>query len=201
MLKIALTGGIATGKSYVLDQFRALGVPCLDADDLAHGVTGAGTQATLGATQIIKAVMIGADAIVTVASAGTNLQSGGKVLKTGSLAITGGRLNLANNNAIVDYTGSTPMAGVVTQLTTGRNGGGWNGAAGITSSSANSTTGLTALAVYLEIAAEQARLAPNRAPALFGRAERDLLLASVVGNQRRMSGRRPAVAGFARRAA
>jgi signal transduction histidine kinase len=36
---------------------------------------------------------------------------------------------------------------------------------------------LTALAVYLEIAAEQARLAPNRAPALFARAERDLLLA------------------------
>jgi signal transduction histidine kinase len=36
---------------------------------------------------------------------------------------------------------------------------------------------LTALAVFLEIAAEQASLAPDRAPALFGRAERDLLLA------------------------
>ena len=36
---------------------------------------------------------------------------------------------------------------------------------------------LTALAVYLEIAAEQARLAPNRTPALFARAERDLLAA------------------------
>jgi dephospho-CoA kinase len=46
MLKIALTGGIATGKSYVLDRFRRLGVPCLDADDLAHGVTAAGTEAT-----------------------------------------------------------------------------------------------------------------------------------------------------------
>src|SRR3954454_5663913 len=46
MLKIALTGGIATGKSYVLEQFRRRGVPCLDADALAHGVTAAGTEAT-----------------------------------------------------------------------------------------------------------------------------------------------------------
>ena len=46
MLKVALTGGIATGKSYVLGRFRARGVPCLDADDLAHGVTAAGTEAT-----------------------------------------------------------------------------------------------------------------------------------------------------------
>src|SRR4051812_22314456 len=46
MLKVALTGGIATGKSHVLDQFRRRGVPCLDADTLAHGVTAAGTEAT-----------------------------------------------------------------------------------------------------------------------------------------------------------
>ena len=46
MLKVALTGGIATGKSYVLDQLRRRGVPCLDADVLAHGVTAPGTEAT-----------------------------------------------------------------------------------------------------------------------------------------------------------
>jgi dephospho-CoA kinase len=46
MLKVALTGGIATGKSYVLDRFRGHGVPCLDADVLAHGVTKVGTEAT-----------------------------------------------------------------------------------------------------------------------------------------------------------
>jgi dephospho-CoA kinase len=46
MLKIALTGGIATGKSYVLRQFLHRGVPCLDADELAHGVMAAGTEAT-----------------------------------------------------------------------------------------------------------------------------------------------------------
>jgi dephospho-CoA kinase len=46
MLKVALTGGIATGKSHVLDQFRRHGVACLDADTLAHGVEAAGTEAT-----------------------------------------------------------------------------------------------------------------------------------------------------------
>lgn len=46
MIKVALTGGAATGKSYVLEQFRKLGIPCLVADDLAHGVTAAGTEAT-----------------------------------------------------------------------------------------------------------------------------------------------------------
>ena len=46
MLKIALTGGIATGKSHVLQQFHRRGVPCLDADELAHGVMASGTEAT-----------------------------------------------------------------------------------------------------------------------------------------------------------
>src|SRR5205814_4231597 len=46
MLKVALTGGIATGKSHVLDEFRKRGVPCLDADVLAHGVEAPGTEAT-----------------------------------------------------------------------------------------------------------------------------------------------------------
>jgi len=46
MLKVALTGGIATGKSHVLDRLRARGVACLDADLLAHGVTQPGTEAT-----------------------------------------------------------------------------------------------------------------------------------------------------------
>ena len=46
MLKVALTGGIATGKTHVLERFRARGVPCLDADVLAHGVESAGSEAT-----------------------------------------------------------------------------------------------------------------------------------------------------------
>ena len=64
MLKIALTGGIATGKSYVLDQFRRRGVPCLDADDLAHGVTAAGTEATAAIAARFGVEILAADGSV-----------------------------------------------------------------------------------------------------------------------------------------
>jgi dephospho-CoA kinase len=47
MLKIALTGGIATGKSHVVASLRRRGVPCVDADELAHGVMTPGSEATL----------------------------------------------------------------------------------------------------------------------------------------------------------
>jgi dephospho-CoA kinase len=51
MLKVALTGGIATGKSFVLDRFRSRGVACLDADELAHGVMTGGTEASAAIAQ------------------------------------------------------------------------------------------------------------------------------------------------------
>jgi dephospho-CoA kinase len=64
MLKIALTGGIATGKSYVLDRFRQHGVPCLDADELAHGVTAAETEATTAIAARFGADILAADGSV-----------------------------------------------------------------------------------------------------------------------------------------
>lgn len=64
MLKIALTGGIATGKSYVLQQFRQRGVPCLDADMLAHGVIAAGTEATAAIAARFGAEMLAEDGAV-----------------------------------------------------------------------------------------------------------------------------------------
>jgi dephospho-CoA kinase len=64
MLKVALTGGIATGKSHVLRQFRRLGVPCLDADELAHGVTSAGTEATQAIAARFGADVLAADGAV-----------------------------------------------------------------------------------------------------------------------------------------
>jgi dephospho-CoA kinase len=36
MLKVALTGGICTGKTWVRARFTALGVPAIDADELVH---------------------------------------------------------------------------------------------------------------------------------------------------------------------
>jgi dephospho-CoA kinase len=43
MLKVALTGGIATGKSYVRGRLAALGAPTLDADRLAREAVAPGS--------------------------------------------------------------------------------------------------------------------------------------------------------------
>jgi dephospho-CoA kinase len=45
LLRVALTGGIATGKSYCLSQFARLGVPVIDADHIARDVVQAGSPA------------------------------------------------------------------------------------------------------------------------------------------------------------
>ena len=50
MIRAALTGGIATGKSHVLAAFARLGVPTIDADTLAHGAIAAGTP---GAARVV----------------------------------------------------------------------------------------------------------------------------------------------------
>jgi len=43
-LRVALTGGIATGKSHCLKLFAAAGVPTIDADRLAHEAIAPGTS-------------------------------------------------------------------------------------------------------------------------------------------------------------
>jgi dephospho-CoA kinase len=45
MLRVALTGGIGTGKSAVLARWRELGVPVIEADVVAHDIIRAGTPA------------------------------------------------------------------------------------------------------------------------------------------------------------
>jgi dephospho-CoA kinase len=70
MLRVALTGGIATGKSYVLDQFRRRGIPCLDADVLAHGVTAPGTEASTAIAARFGAEMLAPDGSVDRAKLG-----------------------------------------------------------------------------------------------------------------------------------
>ena len=45
MLRVALSGGIATGKSYCLARFAALGVPSIDADRLARDAVAPGSRA------------------------------------------------------------------------------------------------------------------------------------------------------------
>ena len=43
MRRVALTGGLATGKSFVREAFARLGVPTFDADDAARAVVAPGT--------------------------------------------------------------------------------------------------------------------------------------------------------------
>ena len=70
MLRVALTGGIATGKSYVLDQFRRRGVPCLDADVLAHGAMAPGTEAARAIAARFGAEVLAEDGSVNRARLG-----------------------------------------------------------------------------------------------------------------------------------
>lgn len=51
MRRVALTGGIATGKTYVRKQFEKLGVPTIDSDILAREAVAAGTP---GLTRVIE---------------------------------------------------------------------------------------------------------------------------------------------------
>jgi dephospho-CoA kinase len=64
MLRVALTGGIATGKSHVLEEIGRRGIPCLDADTLAHGVEAAGTEATRAIAVRFGAAVLGKDGAV-----------------------------------------------------------------------------------------------------------------------------------------
>jgi dephospho-CoA kinase len=48
LLRVALTGGIATGKSFCLARFAALGVPVIDADTLAREAVAPGSPALAG---------------------------------------------------------------------------------------------------------------------------------------------------------
>jgi dephospho-CoA kinase len=71
MLKVALTGGIATGKSHVLELFRRRGIPCLDADALTRGVTTTGTEATQAIASRFGPGVIAADGSVDRQQLGT----------------------------------------------------------------------------------------------------------------------------------
>jgi dephospho-CoA kinase len=52
VLRVALTGGIATGKSYVRQRFEELGVPTSDADTFARAVVAPGTD---GLADVVRA--------------------------------------------------------------------------------------------------------------------------------------------------
>jgi autotransporter-associated beta strand protein len=101
--------------------------------------------------QNLNALNVASPALVTVT------QGGARTMKTRLLSMAGdGKLDLGDNNLVVDYTGVSPLGvanasgvytGVTRLLQTGRGtGGAWTGP-GIHSTRAAATGGLTALAV------------------------------------------------------
>ena len=91
---------------------------------------GSGPALTINTAQHLGAIDIHSGAAATVSLGGANL------LVTKAVSIVGsGRLDLNDNNAIVDYTGATQLAAIQLLINAGRSGGTWSGA-GITSTAA-----------------------------------------------------------------
>jgi hypothetical protein len=87
------------------------------------------TTVTFSATQHLRQ-LVSNSALVRMTS------SGDRVLVTNSLTITGtGRVDLFNNQAIINYSGASPMNAIEAYIVAARNGGAWTGN-GITSSNA-----------------------------------------------------------------
>lgn len=95
-----------------------------------------GAAITFGATQHLASLAVTGTATL---SAG-----GAKVIVTRSVSTpSGGKINLTDNDMIVDYTGSSPYVAVEALVTTGRNGGAWTGAGiGTTTPAGSFLTGL-----------------------------------------------------------
>jgi dephospho-CoA kinase len=70
MLRVALTGGIATGKSYCLARFASLGIPTLDADRLARDAVAPGSRALEQVATRFGASILRADGSLDRASLG-----------------------------------------------------------------------------------------------------------------------------------
>lgn len=64
MLRVALTGGIATGKSYCLQRFASLGVPTIDADLLAREALAPGSPGFRAAADRFGAGVLAADGTI-----------------------------------------------------------------------------------------------------------------------------------------
>ena len=70
MLRVALTGGIATGKSYCLARFGALGVPVVDADRLARDAVAPGSPGLRAVTDRFGAGVLQPDGSLDRAALG-----------------------------------------------------------------------------------------------------------------------------------
>jgi autotransporter-associated beta strand protein len=107
------------------------------ADGGAVSVANAGSLLDFaGHSETVGALSVTGNASATLGATGTASQLGTAALRVTSLTVsTGGKLDLANNRLIDDYTGGTPVASVRAMVAAGYAGGAWTGA-GIQSSTA-----------------------------------------------------------------
>jgi hypothetical protein len=132
---VTLRPGAATDTINVNETGAAIPVTIRNStgfDTLNVNTDGAGSaQVLFNETQKIGALNVGTGGKATMAANGSN------VLSTRTLLLAGGaKLDLTNNDMILDYTGASPLANVVSMIGSARNGGSWNGTTGITSSTA-----------------------------------------------------------------
>jgi hypothetical protein len=67
--------------------------------------------------------------------------NGNRVLVVKSIALSGtAKLDLFDNDLMVDYTGASPLSAIQALINTARNGGDWLGASGITSTTARTAS-------------------------------------------------------------
>ena len=70
MMRVALTGGIATGKSHCLQRFAELGVPVIDADRLAREAVATGTPGFAAVVARFGPAVLNADGTLDRAALG-----------------------------------------------------------------------------------------------------------------------------------
>lgn len=70
MSRVALTGGIASGKSFVADEFARLGATVVDSDVLAHEAVEPGTQGLAAVVDRFGADILGPDGTLDRAALG-----------------------------------------------------------------------------------------------------------------------------------
>ena len=97
--------------------------PASGDDTVNVNTTGIGNaSAVFNQTQTIGSLIVGDGGVATVAPGGD------KVLVLQGLAVTtSGKLDLADNAMIINYTSSSPMPSVKSMLAVGYNGGAWDG--------------------------------------------------------------------------
>jgi dephospho-CoA kinase len=64
MLRVALTGGVATGKSHVRARIASRGVPTIDADAIVHELFAAGSEVSREIARTFGPAMTGSDGAV-----------------------------------------------------------------------------------------------------------------------------------------